>query len=133
MFGAFRRCPATLSRQLSSAAIASRTLRTPVHQSNTAFRYPIQTARLANISSAGFHNTAKWQQVQTAPVDAEADAKEEATKPSEDELITNFKDLATKGLVHPNIVKTITDKMRLTTMTDVQTRTINEALSGVDM
>jgi ATP-dependent RNA helicase MSS116 len=35
--------------------------------------------------------------------------------------------------VHPNIVNTITKKMNIETMTDVQQRTINEALSGVDV
>jgi ATP-dependent RNA helicase MSS116, mitochondrial len=47
--------------------------------------------------------------------------------------VTEFSELARRGLVHPNIINTITKQMRLTTMTDVQTRSINEALSGVDM
>jgi ATP-dependent RNA helicase MSS116 len=51
----------------------------------------------------------------------------------QDGLVTDFKELATRGLVHPNIVNTITKQMRLQTMTDVQARTINEALSGIDV
>ena len=47
--------------------------------------------------------------------------------------ITEFDELAKRGLVHPNLINTITRQMRLTTMTDVQTRTINEALYGTDM
>jgi ATP-dependent RNA helicase MSS116, mitochondrial len=73
---------------------------------------------------AAFHESAKWRQV------AAAEATAEATAP---EPITRFKELATKGLVHPNIINTITQRMKLETMTDVQTRTINEALSGVDV
>jgi ATP-dependent RNA helicase MSS116 len=49
------------------------------------------------------------------------------------EPITHFKDLATQGLVHPNIINVITKNMKLDKMTDVQTATINEALSGVDV
>ncbi|RAR01804.1 dead-domain-containing protein [Stemphylium lycopersici] len=121
MFGAVRRCPATLSRSL--AAVSTRTLRTPLTQNSRVLRIPLQTSRLANASVSGFHHSAKWQQV---AAEAEQDG-------SEDGLITKFQDLATKGLVHPNLINTITRQMKLTTMTDVQARTINEALSGVDI
>lgn len=126
MFGAFRRCPTTLSRHLSTATLATRALRTPLLQSSPALRYPLQTARLANASVAGFHNSAKWQQV--AAAEQQADHATESNGP-----ITQFQELADKGLVHPNIIDVVTKSMRITTMTDVQTRTINEALSGVDV
>jgi ATP-dependent RNA helicase MSS116, mitochondrial len=48
-------------------------------------------------------------------------------------LATKFEDLETRGLVHPNVVNTITKYMNLETMTEVQSRTINEALKGADM
>lgn len=111
---------------MSSAAIASRALRTPLTHSSVAFRNPLQTARLANASVAGFHNTTKWQQSHAAQAEADQASGDDA-------VVTEFADLATRGLVHPNIVNTITKQMRLTTMTDVQTRTINEALSGIDI
>jgi ATP-dependent RNA helicase MSS116 len=127
MFGAFRRCPATLSRNLSSAVAVSRVLRVPLSRTPTTLRVP--ATRLANASVAGFHHSARWQQI-AAQEQEQANASEEAHEP---ELITEFKELATRGLVHPNIINTITKQMRIETMTDVQTRTINEALSGVDV
>lgn len=122
MFGAVRRCPATLSRSL--AAISTRTLRTSLTQTPGLLRIPLQSSRLANVSAAGFHHSTKWQQIA---------AQEAEESVEQDGPVTEFQDLATRGLVHPNIVNTITKQMKLTTMTDVQTRTINEALSGVDM
>ncbi|TKA82081.1 hypothetical protein B0A49_00234 [Cryomyces minteri] len=47
--------------------------------------------------------------------------------------ITKFHELQSRGLVHQNVVRTITDEMKLETMTDVQTATINEALKGTDI
>lgn len=74
---------------------------------------------------AGFHNTARWQQI-AQEVEAEQTTTEEGPA-------TTFAELATRGLVHPNIINTITKQMKIETMTDVQQRTINEALSGVDV
>ncbi|CAO2655620.1 Nn.00g044230.m01.CDS01 [Neocucurbitaria sp. VM-36] len=123
MFGALRRCPAALSRNLPTAAISTRVLRVPLSQSSSALR--LSSSRFANVSISGFHHSAKWQQTM-----AEAEAEEII---AEEGPVTEFKELATRGLVHPNLVNTITNQMRLTTMTDVQARTINEALSGVDV
>lgn len=86
----------------------------------------LPTSRLTNASYAGFHHSAKWQQIAAAHADVEQSSGENG-------LITEFADLATQGLVHPNIINTITKQMRLTTMTEVQTRTINEALNGNDV
>jgi ATP-dependent RNA helicase MSS116 len=122
MFGAFRRCPATLSRNISSIAVASRTIRTPLTRTSAALRIP--SSRIAN-ASAGFHHSAKWQQI------AQEVEAEQAL--AEDGPATTFAELATRGLVHPNIINTITKQMKIETMTDVQQRTINEALSGVDV
>jgi len=36
-------------------------------------------------------------------------------------------------MVHPNVVNAITKGMKINTMTDVQTQTINQALEGIDM
>ncbi|KAJ4371365.1 hypothetical protein N0V83_004582 [Neocucurbitaria cava] len=123
MFGALRRCPAALSRNLPSAAISVRALRVPLSQSSSALR--LSSSRFANVSISGFHHSAKWQQTQAEAVAEEVIAEEGP--------VTEFKELASRGLVHPNIINTITGQMRLQTMTDVQTRTINEALSGVDV
>jgi ATP-dependent RNA helicase MSS116 len=122
MFGALRRCPARLSRSFSTAAISSGPVRVSAFRATSALRIP--SSRLARVSIAGFHHSTKWQQI--------AAAEEEETG-SSDGPVTEFSELARRGLVHPNIINTITKQMRLTTMTDVQTATINEALSGVDM
>ncbi|KAF1833710.1 DEAD-domain-containing protein [Decorospora gaudefroyi] len=122
MFGAVRRCPATLSRNL--ATVSSRALRTSLFQPAGVLSIPLQSSRLAKTPIAGFHHSAKWQQVV---------AQEAEPSIRDDGLVTEFRELATRGLVHPNVINTVTNKMKLKTMTDVQTRTINEALSGVDI
>jgi hypothetical protein len=78
----------------------------------------------APMGAVGFHHSSPWQQMAVAEQDEAG---------SSDGPVTEFGELARRGLVHPAIINTITKQMRLTTMTDVQTRTINEALSGVDV
>lgn len=124
MFHALRRCPASLSRNVSSVTLLSRVLRPSLVQTPSAIR--LTTARLPIIATQAFHQSAKWHQT------AAAEAPTEQHEPN-DGPVTRFKDLALRGLVHPNVVNTITRDMKLETMTDVQTRTINEALSGADM
>ncbi|KAH8730829.1 P-loop containing nucleoside triphosphate hydrolase protein [Phaeosphaeriaceae sp. PMI808] len=124
MFSALRRCPSTLSRNLLTATVSSRAVQVPFFRSSSALR--ITSSRLAAINTAGFHHSAKWQQVAAAEADTEQ-------APESNEPIEKFSDLAKLGLVHPNIINVITKQMRLTTMTDVQIRTINEALSGNDV
>ena len=46
--------------------------------------------------------------------------------------ITRFDELGSKNILHPNVVRALTQDMRLETMTEVQSRTINEALRGDD-
>jgi ATP-dependent RNA helicase MSS116 len=124
MFGALRRCPATLSRTFTAAAVSTRASRVPSLRATFALQKI--SSRLANASTAGFHHSAKWQQIAAAEEEAEESIRQDGP-------VTEFADLATRGLVHPNIINTITKQMRLTTMTDVQTRTINEALLGTDV
>lgn len=123
MFGAFRRCPATLSKTISKAALSSNILRTPLTRTSAALRIP--SSHIANASVAGFHHSARWQQIAQ-----EVDAAEVL---AEDGPATTFAELSTRGLVHPNIINTVVKGMKIETMTDVQQRTINEALSGVDV
>lgn len=47
--------------------------------------------------------------------------------------LTEFKDLSTTGIIHENVVDTITKSMKLKTMTEVQSATITAALEGTDM
>jgi ATP-dependent RNA helicase MSS116 len=120
MFSALRRGPALLARNISTTTLSSRVLRPSLPRSTGAVR--TGAPRVPTI--AAFHQSAIWRQIA-----AEA-AEEQSTH---DEPVTRFADLATRGLVHPNVVNTITRQMKLEDMTDVQTRTINEALSGVDV
>lgn len=72
---------------------------------------------------SAFHQTARWRQQA-----AEAVQLEDAP-----ELITKFTELEARGMIHPNVIRTITHEMRFDSMTDVQSQTINEALKGTDM
>jgi len=47
--------------------------------------------------------------------------------------VKTFEELRTFGLAHDVIVNTITKEMKINSMTDVQSATINQALEGVDM
>ncbi|RAL67003.1 hypothetical protein DID88_007783 [Monilinia fructigena] len=51
----------------------------------------------------------------------------------EHKVINRFDELTKYGLVHPNVVNEITNTMKLETMTEVQTMTINQALQGTDI
>lgn len=63
---------------------------------------------------------------------AEATATLENTS-QEPEFITEFADLMSKGLIDPSIIRNITGRMGLSTMTDVQSQTINQMLGGIDV
>lgn len=64
-----------------------------------------------------------------------AEAQAAAHSPAESELITEFADLQTKGLIDPMIVRNIThpERMGLKTMTEVQSQTIQQMLRGDDV
>lgn len=65
---------------------------------------------------------------------AEATATlENVSQAQEPEFITEFADLKNKGLIDPSIIRNISQRMGLTTMTDVQSQTINQMLGGVDV
>ena len=54
-------------------------------------------------------------------------------KASSSGLVTKFQELADRKMVSPTVVKTITQEMKLETMTQVQSMTINETLKGIDV
>lgn len=56
-----------------------------------------------------------------------------STDADRDAPITKFADLETRQIIHPNVVRTLTQDMGLETMTEVQAATINEALKGTDV
>lgn len=74
---------------------------------------------------------------QTFPTLREAAAAVEAdiNESAQQELITEFADLQTSGLINPALIRNIThpNRMGLKTMTDVQSQTINQMLQGDDV
>lgn len=54
-------------------------------------------------------------------------------EPQQRQNVTKFQELEDLKMVHPNIIRCITEKMGHHTLTDVQVATINEGLQGVDM
>jgi ATP-dependent RNA helicase MSS116 len=66
---------------------------------------------------------------------AAAEAESEVKETSQQEIITEFADLQTSGLISPSLIRNITapNRMGLKTMTDVQSQTINQMLQGVDV
>ncbi|KAF2493402.1 DEAD-domain-containing protein [Lophium mytilinum] len=141
MLAAFRRCPASLPRSISTSVIAPRLLRPAQATSTSAWRSTISVSR---VSVASLHQSNQWRQhaAERYVVEAEVEQEVNAKSPPSDGAIDNavaggpvtkFEDLATRGYVHKNIVNTLTKDMGLHTMTEVQTRTINEALKGADI
>ena len=102
------------------------------------------------LSSRQFATSSKWRQSAPATVareeedaiEGELEQEVHAEKPPSDVQIdqatrhgpvTKFKDLSARGLVCQTVVETLTQDMRLETMTQVQSLTLNESLKGTDM
>jgi superfamily II DNA/RNA helicase len=68
------------------------------------------------------------------PQEAREETREEASEdaPAADRVITKFSELSELGLVSPKVIDAITN-MGITTMTEVQTLTINQTLKGADV
>ncbi|KAF2138023.1 uncharacterized protein K452DRAFT_256809 [Aplosporella prunicola CBS 121167] len=118
MLAPLRRCSASLPRALSCAAIARPALRSAPLSTP---RFVVSQSKLAPILS-----------VRSFQLSARLSEAAAAEAPAQEPLITQFADLEAKGLVHPNIIRSIT-AMGIETMTDVQSQSINEALRGSDM
>ncbi|KAF2432896.1 DEAD-domain-containing protein [Tothia fuscella] len=124
------RCPASLPRSITSSSSTS-TARF-IGRSTV---FPIRSLPLTAIRS--LHSSIpKWQQEQFANATTTYDNGEDPDhKPTavEHELVTDFAQLAAKGMVNENIIGTITRQMGLETMTEVQSATIHEGLKGNDI
>ncbi|KAI9811071.1 MAG: hypothetical protein M1827_005653 [Pycnora praestabilis] len=94
--------------------------------------------------SEQYHQTISRQQNARATAQLEDEIEEEVNAqepPSDTEIrqqtesgpITRFQELADRGLVSAQIIRNITEQMKLSTMTQVQSMTINEALQGADV
>ncbi|KAK6591654.1 DEAD/DEAH box helicase [Botrytis cinerea] len=121
MFSVCRRGPASISRALR--AVPS-TIRIPSTRPSTLSLISQKTS-LPVLES-------RWLHVSSAP-QLQSVATQEAAVVQENKVINRFDELTKYGLVHPNVVNEITQTMKLETMTEVQTLTINQALQGSDI
>lgn len=119
MLSTLRRGSRSLPQILQSASHTTRATRTsnikrdrPFNIQKNCFRHNVRA----------FSHSALWRQ------EAAIAVEQEASDP-----ILEFQELESRNLVHPAIIRTITQDMKLSKMTDVQTATINEALNGDDL
>ena len=145
MLNAARRGPSSVARSLSSLSKCTRCGRPDntrnIQRCLPQFIYPtIQRP---------FGSSSQWRIAAAAKAVAEDEDIEEDTepggysqkqpsgahsKPAEQHgPVTRFEDLAKRGMVCQTVVDTITKKMGLETMTQVQSLTISESLKGQDM
>ena len=113
---AFQRCSASLTRPLSTLTSTSRATQQCLRTQDALPR----TISIAFPATRTLHQSARLRDAATE--------QSTATEP-----ITRFDELETRNIVHRNVVRTLTGEMGLETMTEVQTRTINEALKGQDV
>ena len=118
---AIQRCSTPLLRTL-----------TPRYSGNASHRLDVQWgitifSPARQIGAAGLHQTSRARQGAAAATQAQQ------SDDAASSLITRFDELESRRIVHPNVIRAITKDMRLETMTDVQTKTVNEALHGDDI
>ncbi|KAF2773214.1 DEAD-domain-containing protein [Teratosphaeria nubilosa] len=115
-----QRCSTLVPRALSTPSISS-----PNHalRCNTVAR----TLPLSRQAYRSLHQTSILCQ-QAAAAQQAAPAQD-----GENGKVTRFADLERNGIIHPTVVRTLTQGMGLETMTEVQAATINEALRGTDI
>ncbi|QDS67820.1 hypothetical protein FKW77_007210 [Venturia effusa] len=122
MLGALRRCTALIPKPIASVTSSSRT---------PTFRPSSLSSRFTRVPrSRTFHQSSIW--LQEAATRELASDEQEAVEQFQGPL-TKFKDLETRGVIHENVVKALTEDMKLETMTEVQSATINTALEGTDI
>lgn len=122
MLGALRRCTASIPRSIASVTSSSRI---------PSFCLSSLSSQITRVPrTRTFHQSSKW--LQEAATRERADDEHEAVDQFQGPL-TEFKDLAKTGIIHENVVKTLTGEMKLETMTEVQSATITAALDGTDM
>ncbi|WPH00201.1 DEAD-domain-containing protein [Acrodontium crateriforme] len=121
---AFTRCSASL-RPSSTLATTSQFAKL-----NTIRWSALRASPLVNSQiTRSLHQASQLREQAVAAVAAEKDGSEIY----ENGKITRFEELETSGILHANIVRNLTKVMGIETMTDVQSATINEALSGNDI
>lgn len=87
--------------------------------------------RPVSLTPRSLHTTPSRQEPATAA--RELDYEDQPPVPRPLGKITKFQELADQGLVSSQVIDTITQRMGIETMTEVQTLTVNETLKGIDM
>lgn len=132
MLKGLRRCPTSLRWRLiqfPSPITTVRSLQTRNASSKPSHVIAIQTTRSFHQSILPRQSAAAAAQVQEEPehralTNEQIDQQGPAKK---------FVELAERGLISQRIINTITQRMRLDTMTDVQSLTLNAALKHLDV
>lgn len=125
MFNACRRGPTSLSRVLRAGS----TLHLQSARPST-LSLITQSATKPSIESRWVHVASQLRQQATG---AQSVPRESVQNQQQNVAVTKFQELIDYNLVHPNVVNEITRGMGLHTMTEVQSKTINQALRGDDM
>jgi ATP-dependent RNA helicase MSS116, mitochondrial len=128
MLGVARRCSASACRAILSVRFVPQHVRPfPL---KTGLSGP-QAPKFAPIARL-LHSTPERTQYATAEA-SERPSDESGSSSRTHSPATRFEELGTRNLVHPNIVRTLTQSMNLVTMTEIQSATVEEGLTGVDM
>ena len=119
---AIQRCSASLPRTLASLSSSGTSGSRRVIRNDG-----IRSLERNKVLIRSIHQSPRSRQ-QAAATEEHGESQNESNG-----IVTRFEELGSKDLVHRNVVSTITRDMRLETMTEVQTKTINEALRGDDI
>lgn len=141
MLSAVRRAPGSLTRVLSSTSTGTCIAGRLVPKTSLLTRY---TSHIA-CTTRQLHSTTRWLRDASAAArveyDVTADTQDRNDAPSRSKLaqdtkaepITRFQELVERNLVDENLIRPLTEDMNITTMTHVQSLTINQTLKGVDV
>jgi len=147
MFNALRRGPTSITRSLIALSASVHCTRCIPYRLSASISSRFQPTLLAR----SLHSTTQWRRQASAALEIEErelldeneleaeelshdhDPATHAGRPEKDGLATKFQELADRGMVSKTIVKTLTEDMKLETMTQVQSMTINETLKGIDV
>jgi ATP-dependent RNA helicase MSS116 len=128
MLNACRRGPASILRVTRTVSASS----APILRSSP-FSLAARDAARAVSNSRSLHKSAGSKYNYGASAAQFRPEDDIEVSKHEGPVITEFEELADKGLVHRSIIRQIVETMGHKTMTPVQTLTINETLKGTDV
>ncbi|KKK12509.1 hypothetical protein P175DRAFT_0474534 [Aspergillus ochraceoroseus IBT 24754] len=129
MLGAFRRYGVTHALRASTRTLSARS--TPQRFQWASSVSTSSSSSSSYVAKSLYHpSAARFFSSTEAAV--QNDTLEQGQEQKNEPLV-KFQDLAAKGLVDPAVINSITQKMRIETMTDVQSLTIPASLTGVDV